>query len=199
MIVVRPDTEALRSPHLCPPVIKIFAPLAHNYWVLECLITQILHFSHLDFLREKRFCQLTVAGRPEHELQYFETVAGMCVSRNNLTLTLQLLQEWFGDFLACFLHVRLQIMWQKSRFKTFLETNDGKMDQGDPDGDIFRGVLCSLPRVACCILYLQPVKISQFSIFFFQKEIVFGSSEVGFQPFLDLQRNKSLKNIYNLD
>ena len=96
----------------------------------------------------------------------FNTLKQLCVSRNDLTLTLQLLQEWFGDFPACFLHVRLQIMWQKSRFKTFLETNDGKMDQGDPDGDIFRGVLCSLPRVACCILYLQPVKISQFSIFF---------------------------------
>ena len=43
-----------------------------------------------------------------------------------------------------------------------METYDGEMDQGDPDGDFFWGVFHPLSSVACCILHLQPVKISNF-------------------------------------
>ena len=85
--------------------------------------------------------------------------ADIFLTRNKLILTQQLPREWFGDFPACFLHFG---SLQKSKFKTFTETYDGEMEQGDPDGDFFWGVFHSLPGVACCILHLQPVKISNF-------------------------------------
>ena len=90
---------------------------------------------------------------------YSEILAEIFVNTEKLILTQQLPREWFGDFPACFLHVWLL---QKSKCETFIETYDGKMEQGDPDGDFFWGVFHSLPGVACCILHLQPGKISQF-------------------------------------